>query len=82
LLLHEDSVVVEVKNNGYGLTESEISHAFDKGRKFGNKPTGDETSSGLGLWIAKKIVEEHNGRIVVKSKKGYGSTFSFTLPLS
>ena len=73
-------VIVEVTDNGFGLTEDEVSHAFEKGSKLSTKPTGNETSSGLGLWIAKKIVEEHKGRVYLKSKKGFGSTFSFTLP--
>jgi signal transduction histidine kinase len=74
-------VTVEVTDNGYGLTEDEVTNAFEKGSKLSTKPTGDETSSGLGLWIAKKIVEEHNGRVYVKSKKGIGSTFSFKIPM-
>jgi signal transduction histidine kinase len=75
------TVLIEVTDNGYGLTEDELAHAFEKGTKFSNKPTGDEGSSGLGLWIAKKIVEQHNGKVYVKSKKGFGSTFSFSLPI-
>ncbi|MCB0730759.1 MAG: hypothetical protein KDC88_06975, partial [Ignavibacteriae bacterium] len=76
------SIIVEVKDNGFGLTETEISHAFEKGAKLSTKPTGNETSSGLGLWIAKKIVEAHNGKVWVKSKKGFGSTFAFSLPVN
>ncbi|MBI1932674.1 MAG: HAMP domain-containing histidine kinase [Ignavibacteriales bacterium] len=79
--LEKNYVTVEVKDNGFGLTEDELLHVFEKGTKFGNKPTGDETSSGLGLWIVKKIVEEHNGKVWVKSKKGFGSTFAFKIPI-
>ncbi len=79
--MEESNVLVEVSDNGYGLTENEISIAFEKGSKFNRKSTYDESSSGLGLWIAKRIVEEHNGRVWVKSKKGLGATFSFTLPI-
>ncbi|PID59452.1 MAG: hypothetical protein CR986_06155 [Ignavibacteriae bacterium] len=74
-------VFVDVTDDGYGLTETELNHAFDKGTKLSNKPTGDETRAGLGLWIAKKIVEAHNGKVWVKSQKGFGSTFSFKIPL-
>lgn len=74
-------VTVEVSDNGYGLTEYEISKAFDKGSKFSTVENGEESSTGLGLWIAKRIVEAHEGKIFVKSKKGFGSTFSFTLPV-
>lgn len=74
-------VTVEIKDNGFGLTQDEISRAFDKGSKLSTKPTGNEKSSGLGLWIAKKIVEEHDGKVWVKSKKGIGSTFAFKIPV-
>ncbi|MCB0752555.1 MAG: hypothetical protein KDC52_13880 [Ignavibacteriae bacterium] len=74
-------VTLEVTDNGYGLTEDEVAHAFDKGTKLSNKPTGDETSSGLGLWIAKKIVEEHHGKVWLTSKKSFGSTFAFKIPI-
>lgn len=74
-------VTVEIADNGFGLTEDEIAQAFEKGSKLSTKPTGNETSSGLGLWIAKKIVTEHDGKIWIKSKKGFGSTFAFTIPI-
>ncbi len=77
-----NSAMVEVTDNGYGLTENEVANAFEKGSKLSTKPTGNETSSGLGLWIAKKIVEEHNGRVYLKSKKGFGSTFTFKIPMT
>ncbi len=73
--------IVEVKDNGFGLTEDELLKAFEKGTTLSTKPTGGETSSGLGLWIAKRIVEEHDGKVWVSSKKGIGSTFAFKLPV-
>lgn len=79
--IENEKIVVEVSDNGYGLTEAEIEKAFDKGSRFSNDVARDESSSGLGLWIAKRIVEEHDGKIYVKSKKGFGSTFAFSLPM-
>ncbi len=76
-----NSICVEISDNGFGLTEDEIAQAFEKGSRFSTKPTGNESSSGLGLWIAKKIIVEHDGKVWVKSKKGFGSTFAFTLPI-
>lgn len=76
-----DYICVEVEDNGYGLNEEEVSKSFDKGVKLGNKPTGGESSTGLGLWIVKRIVEEHCGRVWVKSKEGFGSTFAFKIPI-
>jgi signal transduction histidine kinase len=48
--------------------------------KLTPRPTGEETSSGLGLWIVKNIIDEHNGRVWIKSKLGVGSKFGFDLP--
>lgn len=74
-------VVVEVKDNGYGLSEDDLKKSFQKGAVLSNKPTGLEQSSGLGLWIVKRIIEEHNGKVWVESKLSVGSTFAFELPI-
>ncbi len=74
-------ITVEVVDNGVGLSEDDIRRAFQKGGKLSSKPTAGEKSSGLGLWIVKKIIEEHNGRVWVKSKLGSGSTFGFEIPV-
>ena len=77
----ENFIVVEVIDNGVGLTEEEARIAFDKNEKLSNTPTGGESSSGLGLWIVRKFVEKHNGRVWITSKKGTGSTFAFKIPI-
>ena len=74
-------IVVEVKDNGYGLNQEDLARAFEKGGKLSNRPTAGESSTGLGLWIVKRIVEEHHGRVWVKSSKGFGSTFAFRIPI-
>lgn len=76
-----ENITVEISDNGVGLSDEDQAKAFEKGAKLTPKPTGDETSSGLGLWIVKKIVEEHNGSVWVKSKLGTGSTFGFKIPI-
>jgi signal transduction histidine kinase len=50
--------------------------------KTSSKPTLNEASTGLGLAIAKKIIDLHQGTIGVNSVLGQGSTFYFTLPIS
>lgn len=77
----KDKIIVEVTDSGVGLSEDDVKKAFQKGVRLTPKPTGNETSSGLGLWIVKKIIEEHGGRVFVKSKLGKGSTFGFELPI-
>ncbi|MFA6598020.1 MAG: HAMP domain-containing sensor histidine kinase [Ignavibacteriaceae bacterium] len=75
------TVVVSVKDNGVGLSEEDLKYSFQKGAVLSAKPTGLEKSSGLGLWIVKKIIEEHNGKVWVESKLGEGSTFAFEIPI-
>lgn len=78
--LNKKLVVVEVKDNGVGLSEEDLKRSFKKGAILSAKPTGFEQSSGLGLWIVKRIIEEHDGKVWVESKEGIGSTFAFELP--
>ena len=77
----DNSLVVHVTDNGVGLSEEDLTKVFGKGAILSSHPTGLEHSSGLGLWIAKKMVEEHKGKIWVTSKLNEGSTFSFSLPI-
>lgn len=78
--LNKKTVVVEVKDNGVGLSDEDLKRSFQKGAVLSAKPTGLEQSSGLGLWIVKKIIEEHGGKVWVESKQGIGSTFAIELP--
>lgn len=75
------SVTCEVSDDGVGLSEEDQKKVFIKGEKLTPKPTGNETSTGLGLWIVKSIVEEHKGKVSCVSKLGSGTTFSFELPI-
>ncbi|AWH86477.1 hypothetical protein HYN59_15775 [Flavobacterium album] len=73
---------IEVKDNGQGLDESDIERLFTKFAKLSSKPTGKETSNGLGLSITKSFVELHNGTIeAVSPGKDQGTSFIVTLPL-
>lgn len=72
---------VTVRDEGPGIKENERHKLFTEFQKLSTRPTGGEKSSGLGLAIAKKIVEAHNGGIGVESGTGSGSAFYFTVPL-
>jgi signal transduction histidine kinase len=76
-----NSVYVEVSDEGPGLSSDDIKKAFQKGVRLSAKPTGDEVSTGLGLWVVKMIVETHGGYTWVKSEKGSGSQFGFKMPI-
>ncbi len=79
--LSEQSITIEVSDNGLGLSESDVRNAFQRGSRLSAQPTSGESSTGLGLWIVKKLIDGHNGRVWVKSTLGKGSTFAFSLPL-
>lgn len=76
------SVTIEVIDDGKGIADEDLPKAFTKGGKLTAKPTGDEKSTGLGLWIVKKIIEENSGEVWVKSKLNIGSTFGFKIPIT
>jgi len=65
-----------VNDNGAGIPEDLLNKVFEKGESDPENVGG----SGLGLTIVKTFVEAHGGTITVESKKGFGSTFRFTLP--
>ena len=65
-----------------GLSEDDLSKAFTKYAKLSNKPTGGETSSGLGLAICKQMIDLHRGKIGVFNNPERGATFWFSIPLS
>ncbi len=76
-----DGIVVEVRDQGAGLSPEDISRLFGRFQRLSAKPTAGETSTGLGLSIVKRIVDLHGGRIAVESAgPGKGATFKMTLP--
>lgn len=73
---------IQVTDQGQGLSPEDIGRAFQQFQRLSARPTGDETSTGLGLVIVKKLVELHGGQIWIESDGiGKGATFTFTLPI-
>ena len=70
--------IIEVSDSGQGIEAKDLPHIFDRFYRADN--TRDRSGVGLGLSIAKTIIENHQGSIQVKSTPGFGTTFSITLP--
>ncbi|HEU4389270.1 MAG TPA: ATP-binding protein, partial [Blastocatellia bacterium] len=87
----DDKVTIRVSDNGPGILEEDIPHIFDKfyrGHPAHEEEGRTESDSnldvpgvGLGLYLARIVVEEIGGRITVESDPGVGSTFTVTLPV-
>jgi two-component system phosphate regulon sensor histidine kinase PhoR len=73
------SVTVAIADTGRGIAGDDLPHVFERFYKGDKVRTGE--GAGMGLAIAKHIVEAHGGNIRVESEEGRGSTFSFSLPL-
>lgn len=77
----ENVVEISVRDEGQGLSEDDMKKIFNRFQRLSAQPTSGESSTGLGLSIAKKIVELHHGIIWAESEgKGKGSTFFVALP--
>ena len=75
----ETYVLVEVSDNGIGITEEHLSHVFDRFYRVDKHRSREAGGTGLGLSIVKHIIEAHKQTINVRSSVGQGSTFGFTL---
>lgn len=72
----------EVQDSGPGIDPADHDKLFRKFVRLGTKPTGGESSTGLGLSIVKKLVDAMNGRVWCESEPGKGSTFILELPIA
>ncbi|MGK7391620.1 MAG: sensor histidine kinase [Candidatus Cyclobacteriaceae bacterium M2_1C_046] len=75
-----NDVIFSVSDTGIGISENQHEHIFEKFTKMRRKGTKGEKSTGLGLSIAKKIIEVHQGSIEVNSKAGRGTSFLVRIP--
>ncbi|MFZ2024882.1 MAG: ATP-binding protein [Microgenomates group bacterium] len=77
-----NDALITIQDYGIGISPSDLPHIFDRFYRADAARSKSKTNGyGLGLSIAKKIAEEHNGKLLVKSALHKGSTFSLILPL-
>ncbi len=79
LIARSDSVIVEISDNGRGIRKKDLPFIFDRFYRPDPSRSRSTGGSGLGLSIAKKIIEAHHGSIWAHSEWGQGTTISFQL---
>ncbi|WP_405321806.1 ATP-binding protein [Frisingicoccus sp.] len=72
-------VQIDIRDNGKGIAKKELPHVFERCYRTDASRNSSKGGSGLGLSIAKKIIEEHGGKIWANSEEGEGTTVSFVL---
>ena len=78
----DNHVIIQIADQGMGIDKGEIPHLFDRFyRADKSRAKSDVPGYGLGLSIAKQIIDRHNGSIKVRSKLNKGTTFTVSLPL-
>ncbi|OSO86992.1 transcriptional regulator [Cylindrospermopsis raciborskii CENA303] len=79
--LQKDQVLVTVQDTGRGIPEDKLESIFERFQQVDSSDSRNHDGTGLGLAICKSIVQQHGGKIWVKSVLGQGSSFYFTLPI-
>lgn len=74
------SVMISICDEGKGFSESDKLHIFEKYRRLSAQPTGNESSTGLGLSIVKNFVTALGGTITIESQEGSGALFTVRIP--
>ncbi|WP_375324869.1 ATP-binding protein [Flagellimonas sp. GZD32] len=80
--VNKEMLSISVSDTGIGIPDDKIDRIFDSFEQVDGSTEREYGGTGLGLSVTKKLVELHGGTITVDSKKGKGSIFTFTLPLS
>ncbi len=82
VIRHGGFAEFQVRDNGVGIPADQVPHVFDRFFQARQEISARRHGAGLGLPIARGIIEAHGGTIQVESQEGYGTVVRFTLPLS
>jgi len=77
-----DIVTFKVVDNGIGVPNDQKEKLFTKFFRADNAKKVRPDGSGIGLYLSKRVIEDHGGKIIFESEPGVGSTFGFTLPVT
>lgn len=77
-----DQVLFQIKDQGRGIPADKLQTIFERFQQVEAADARNKGGTGLGLFICRNIVQQHDGRLWVESAPGQGSTFSFTVPLA
>ncbi len=81
-VMPEDNFVnITVEDDGDGISENQLPHVFERFYQTDRSPAEQQPGFGIGLSIAKELINMHSGQISVRSKSGEGSIFTINLPL-
>lgn len=75
-----NTILIQIKDTGIGIPADELPKIFEEFFRASNAKEVEKDGTGLGLSLAKQVIERHNGKIWVESVKGKGSIFSIVLP--
>mgnify|MGYP000459206404 CR=1 FL=1 len=77
----DDKLELRVIDNGIGVPKAEQGNLFNKFFRAENARKQRPDGTGVGIFLAKKVINAHGGKIIFESEEGKGSTFGFTLPI-
>ncbi len=76
----DQAAVIRISDQGPGLSAEDIARLFGRFQRLSAKPTGGESSTGLGLSIVKRIIDLHGGTVVAETTGPSGTTFKIAIP--
>jgi signal transduction histidine kinase len=74
-----EKILVSIRDEGPGISQADQQKLFHKMQRLSARPTGGESSTGLGLWIVKTVIDKMGGTVDCESVEGKGTTFKVTL---